>query len=165
MAVERTREELKGLLLRMMQGNPVYIDSWMIEMESFLESTTKERESRLSKEFDATVEAGEAWVKTAMDRQKEIEALRVSLASMAEEKNRCQKEANNLNRELESVNRSAAEDRRVAELFRAHLDDSAQDAESDNEWEGEARQRTWNQLDADNEQQEAEIHRLAGKRL
>lgn len=36
--------------------------------------------------------------------------------------------------------KSADENTRLVELFRSHLDDSAQDAENDNEWEEEARQ-------------------------
>jgi len=36
------------------------------------------------------------------------------------------------------------ENEKVAQLFRDHLDDSANDMENDNEWEQEARKITWN---------------------
>lgn len=89
------------------------------------------------------------WKKIAIKREGDNAGLRADLESMKAEAKRRGKEANNLKKKLEALRKSGEENARLAELFRFHLDDSANAQEFDNEWEHEARQMTRNEVDAD----------------
>lgn len=78
----------------------------------------------------------------------EVASLTADLEAMKEEKCRWQKEAKNLIGKLASAEANGAENARFAELYRLDLDDSADDMENENEYRREARQETWNEVDA-----------------
>lgn len=159
-------------------------------MENTLEDYTKVNTCNVEYWAARVVDLTAASEKTKL---REVESLNAELESVKAELGRKCKEANTLKRklatsegrvdtvlaerglrrdkiarlkrELATSERSRKEAEKVAELFRLHLDDSAEKPDDDNEWEQEARRITWNKLDVDNEQQEARIWSMSGKRL
>ena len=95
----------------------------------------------LRTEFNVTMKTKNEFVQLSVKQRAEINSLK-------EQRNSAQKEANSLKKKLEALRRSGEENARVAELFRDHLDDSAEEQDGDNEWEQEARQITRSDIDA-----------------
>lgn len=88
-------------------------------------------------------------VLAAEELQGEVKSLQVELNSMRAQRDRLKREVQNLTGKLATSIRSGAENARLAELFRSHLDDRASEFFDDNEWEQQARQITWNGIDAE----------------
>lgn len=77
----------------------------------------------------------------------EVNSLTVQLNAARAERKRQKNDKVRFATLLVLEKRSGKENVKLAELLRSHLDDSADDMESDNEWEQDARQITWNEVD------------------
>jgi hypothetical protein len=95
---------------------------------------------------DLEHEAGRA--KMNWWRQKtKAKGLKTQLEESEADLRKCQELLIDAKARLLASIRNGEENAKLAELFRSHLDDCATDMECDNEWEQEARQITWNEVD------------------